>query len=602
MASSWRPLRIPQSAGHLPPLLIATAFKADSYTIHLTDLTYIWCETLDHRGILQRSQEENTNIDPSGGDQLQIFLDKVKLGVEGGRDTTSALTISADAGCPAMTLNIVINLPGGLAPLEWPIYLAAAPQALLTHQLTIPLLQAQHARVQEIASLAEGLRDKDHVIQKLVDKLEDQGTQLGQVFPQAAGKAGRQTDRKKAEQKVKGLGPFDIDCWRKGLDSQGSQAPAVLVGSVFENKDDEAVKVQMPTQAVTEMSNWWEDIKGNTINLSTGNAEINGPLKSTKGKQRAKPTAKTEESFQEDGDFQVQATPPHLVTNSPTKAPSKQFDIDSTDDEDEDPNAPSQRSKILDSFPSSPPAAKPLPKPTRKFGILGKKKPAPKASSPDTGSEPEGENPSPRKQSPKNPPTDDTTDGEPSPPPKQISDKKAPTPVPVVEDTTNDDEPPPKGPTKSPSPQSSPAPKKRALGRTGGREAPSPPPAELFKRKGKLGQIGGKKKAASPPPPSPSAPAPEPADRSSSPPAIVPKKKKLGAIGGRDKTPKKEGSVVLDEENGEGRERGRPVTVEKENTPEPRETSTERADRKRALLKKELEEKSKAPVKKKRKF
>ena len=43
-------------------------------------------------------------------------------------------------------------------------------------------------------------------------------------------------------------------------------------------------------------------------------------------------------------------------------------------------------------------------------------------------------------------------------------------------------------------------------------------------------------------------------------------------------------------------------TIEKQDTPPPRETSQERADKKRDQLKRELDEKAKAPVKKKRKF
>ena len=61
------------------------------------------------------------------------------------------------------------------------------------------------------------LKDKDHVIQKLLDKLEEQGTELGQIFPQVAGKVGRKVDRKKAEDKVRGIARFDVDTWKKGL-------------------------------------------------------------------------------------------------------------------------------------------------------------------------------------------------------------------------------------------------------------------------------------------------------------------------------------------------------------------------------------------------
>jgi hypothetical protein len=116
---SWKPLQLSAYAGtHLPPLFILATFALDSYSIHLTDLTHIWSESLTKRAIIRRSREENTSIDPSDGDQFRIFVDKIKLGLGGAKDTTLALTISADADRPSLILNITTNLPGGLAPLE----------------------------------------------------------------------------------------------------------------------------------------------------------------------------------------------------------------------------------------------------------------------------------------------------------------------------------------------------------------------------------------------------------------------------------------------------------------------------------------------------
>jgi len=72
---AWKPLHLSASAGaHLPALLISEAFTAASYTVHLTDLTYIWSECLDRRDIIRRSRAEDTSIDPSDNEQLQILL------------------------------------------------------------------------------------------------------------------------------------------------------------------------------------------------------------------------------------------------------------------------------------------------------------------------------------------------------------------------------------------------------------------------------------------------------------------------------------------------------------------------------------------------
>jgi hypothetical protein len=574
---SWKPLKFSAYAGtHLPPLLISATFALDSYSIHLTDLTHIWSESLTKRAIIRRSQEENTSIDPSDGDQFKIFLDKLKLGLEGGKDTTLALTITADADRPSLILNITTNLPGGLAPLEWPVRLAAAPQSVLASQLTLPLLRAQQVRIREIAALAEVLKEKDHVIQKLADKLEEQGTELGQVFPQAAGKVGRKVDRKRAEERVKGLGVFDMQTWRKGLSHEEAQDTAQLIGEIFTGDNTEALQANNGVPLSEEQDSWWESIKGVTVNLNSGKISTNGVQKASKAKPSPKPVLRQEESIDDDA-FQVQATPPHLATSS-RPGPSKAIIDDSTDDED-DLDGPSQRSKIPDSFPSSQPAAAAPPAKPKKFGTIGGKKAAPKPE------------PLPQVDD------DQTTEEEPSPQKASLGEKKNESPAPQIAAVRpkktvgkiggKKEAPPP--PEPEPEPDSETEPEVEA--------SPPPvvsPPKEVAKpKKGKLGQIGGKKKQAEH--------VPEPAEPEVSTAAAPSAKRKLGQIGHGHMVERQESPRKPEEGNNESRGRA-PVKPEQTATPEPRETSLERADKKRERLRRELEEKAKAPVKKKRKF
>jgi hypothetical protein len=552
MAIIWKPLRISSSAdAQVPPLLISASFSSDSYTIHLTDLANIWSETLDRESIIRRSRKQSTSIDPNDGDQLKIFLDKIKSGVQGGKDITSALSFEAGQGRPGIRFNIEIKLPEGLAPLKWTIHLSAEPNSILTNQLTFPLLEAQHKRNQEIESLEEILNQKDHVIQKLLDKFEEQGTQLGQIFPQAASK-GCKVDREKAQEKVKGLAPFKIETWRDEFASEKSRDTIHLLESIFGTATTESPRFDTNTDASSWISDWWEDIRGETIALSKGKFGLNEPSKTNKIKEPPKPTLKAEESMQDEDDFQVQNTPPRVVSPPSKRVASKPIDDETTDDDDDD--APTQRSKIPGSLPSSPPAVVSVPK--KKLGALGGKKQAPNPPSPFD--------------------EDETDDGTPSPKPTP---KKQASPLPerIV----------PK--------------KKGGLGRIGGKKEPpdpprepTPPPAEPeTPKKSKLGKIGGKMKELTPASPSRAGPTPEPPPKNE--PTV---KKKLGTIGGRGKTPTMEVSVPPEDKES----RGRPSKVEKEQAPPPRETSEERADRRRLELKRELEAKAKAPVKKKRKF
>ncbi|KAH6669234.1 XRCC4-like factor-domain-containing protein [Halenospora varia] len=668
---AWKPLHLSASASNqLPAFLISASFGSSSYSIHLTDLTHIWSESLQRRDIIRRSQEENTSIDPSDSEQLQILLQKIELGLTDDKDTTasSALSICTDDERPRLILNLTVALPGGLAALQWPIRLDASPQFLLTSQLTLPLLEAQHARMQEMMSLAEVLKEKDHVIQKLLDKLEAQGTELGEVFPQAAGKAGRKVDRKKAEERVKGLAQFDIHTWRGGLNTDASHDAGRLISEVFDKNGVEspAIKAQggsANAASGSEEVGWWEEIRGITVNLQTGKISTSfskpnlrdskaPPKKNEKPLQKAKPpkAVKQQQGSETDDDdaFQVQDTPPgkKSKTIKPEPHPSR----DSPNPDDDDLGAPSQRSKIPDSFsvsqplavdfPSPPPPktkapgkiggkkksppppveedgsteddSPPLRKPTRKIGAIGGKKSTPKPPVGEEGSTEDETSPlRVKKSSPVVPPPEDgSTEDEATPPPKQSSkvDKiasKSNAHDDNDETSTEDDAASP--PTKSPPKATELAPsktKKGMLGKIGGKKelpkAPTPEPPEvgpepepepvaIKPKKGKLGKIGGKKNQAAPTVPQPSGTPPPASQVDTSTP-----KKKLGMIGGKK---------IKDEPSPEKEERGRGmVKEEREKTPEARETSAERAEKKRAALKRELEVKKSAPVKKKRKF
>jgi hypothetical protein len=546
---AWKPLHLSASAAaHLPPFLLSAAFESRSYTIHLTDLTNIWSESLDREAIIRRSQEENTSIDPTDNDQFRILLEKIRLGLGGGNDTTSAMTINVDDDRPTVTLNLTVNLPGGLAPLQWPIRFVPGSQSLFTNHLTIPLLGAQQVQMQEVKALGEVIEVKDHVIQKLLDRLESRGTELGDVFPQAAGKAGRKIDRKSAEGRVKGLARFDIDSWRQGLETEKSHDAGRLISELFASDKADGLKIEAGVTQDEAAESWWESIKGITVNLNTGRITTNGLAKSTprKVKPIPKPSLPKEPSIDEDDDFQTQATPPQLASRTHKPSPSKPA-LDDTTDDDDDLGGPSQVSRVPDSFPKSQsqshvPRSPSSPARPKKLGKIGAKKSAAAAAP------------------------------EPSPPP--------------VEEDTATESPPPSPLQEKP-------------------RSPTPEPLPKPKPKGKLGKIGGKKAA---PPPEPE---PERASTLLAAPATPKTKGKLGKIGGK----KKASTSTPDPNSPEAKvkssphstpERGRSVKVEKEKTPEPeleeRETSLDRADRKRAQLKRELEEKARAPVKKRRKF
>ena len=551
MPMFWKPFHISGSAkARLPPVLISASFRSDSYSIYLTDLAHIWGESLTRQDIIRRSRKESTSIDPSDGDQLQILLDKIKSGLFGEENTTSKLAFKTQEGRSGFRLELEINLPGGLPPLKWSIHLAAEANTSLTNHLIIPLIEAQHQRAQEIDNLEEIMRQKDHIIQKLLDKLDEQGIQLGQIFPQLATK-GRKVDRGNAQDKVKALAKFNFDTWRNDIATDISRDTTHLLDSVFSARAQTLSGNNNNVATVSNIGGWWEDLKGETLFLSGGESGFKDFSSTTQAKDLSKSTPKAEHSVQDEDDFQVQNTPPHVILPPLDRVASKLIDGDIANDEDD---VNSQRPKIPDRVSSSPPAVVSPPK--KKLGELSRKRQAPKT---------------------------------------------------ISDDEDEDKFEPPISATPTPEKESSPGmervvPKNKGrLGRLGGKKAPSPPPrdptppppAEPEKpKKSKLGKLGGKKKEIA------TAPASETASPELTPKNDTPAKKKIGIIGSRGGSPTKNLSVPSENTP----TRGRSTKSDKELTPTPRETSEERADRRRLELKRELEAKAMAPVKKKRKF
>ncbi|KAF7960967.1 hypothetical protein EAE96_000637 [Botrytis aclada] len=589
--AAWRPLKLSNSAdAQLPPFLISSRFNNDSYLVQLTDLTNTWAESVDRDAIIERSRECNTSIDPSEDeDQLSIFLEKIRLGLAGGNDTSLSLQVGPDIGdnnSPSLLLHVTIQLPGGLKDLEWRYELALQTPKETIDKLLLPSLIALQEKKKEVEELVELLEEKDAVIQKLVDTLESQGTDLGTIFHQAAGRSGKKIDRKKASEKIQGLKIFDVEAWKQKSGSDKPEDKWELLYNVFGGNDiSPNLSKAKGFEKEDRNYNWWENMHGRRVGTSGSKLATNAADSSRRSLQQ--------EHTQSEDDFQVQSTPPHL--SRPNAKPDVSMD-DSTDDDD-DLDAPSQRSRVPDNLsisqaraPSPDQTLSPSPSPPRVRPLV---KPGTKRKVPT---------PTPPSQN-----ADDTTEDD-EPIPDSLHSTNAINNNDNDDDTTDDDEAPsPPPPKRQQSPKTSPAKQKGKLGKIGGKKAPSPSPElesepeptvepaaiKVQPKRGMLGKIGGKKKEA--------ASIPEIDSQNSLSP-----KKKLGKIGGKKTATggASQRETTPDEVN-RGRERA--LTTEEtekstEKPPPPRETSEERADKKRAILKKELEAKSKAPAKKKRKF
>ena len=198
-----------------PPLLYKFISTAYTYEIYMTDLINVWTEQLSRQAILRRANEENTTIDPSeDAEQFGVLLQKIRDALHG--ETGSSATLNHRARGDSLELATYTKLPAPLEPLKWTLRLTKESPSASTSQLLLPLVMAEADWESRQQVLIEQLHKKDWVLEKLFDKIEAMGIDLGTIFP---GTSGLRTGRKgttllQAARYIKGVAPFDEQAWR----------------------------------------------------------------------------------------------------------------------------------------------------------------------------------------------------------------------------------------------------------------------------------------------------------------------------------------------------------------------------------------------------
>ncbi|KAH8682014.1 XRCC4-like factor-domain-containing protein [Xylariales sp. PMI_506] len=364
----WRPLPVFDG---LPALLVAPNFGTATYTLHVTDLTNIWSETLDRKGVVRRSLNEDTSIDPTeGADQMAMLLSKLQAAFDPSaadyRQTSVGLSKPSHDDEGKILLTVTCTLPGGLKPLRWPFELSKLPAMSLASELVLPLIQAQHARIWEIRHLITLLEQKDAIIGKLSDKLESVGITLDTVFNPLSGK--KKVTRELAEEKVQGFAPFQKADWQsRGLAED--EKPTDVSSLIREAFLEPSITLDKDLGVSDDLQDWWTTKLKSSSVIVAKSEELAVPAGGITN--APKTTSHTKDDNDDDDDFQVQATPPHLAAR---KAAGRNNDHDTTTDEDSETEA------IPDSLPPAPENKKP------RLGAIGKpKKELPEASTPPPG-------------------------------------------------------------------------------------------------------------------------------------------------------------------------------------------------------------------------
>ncbi|KAI1816827.1 XLF-domain-containing protein [Poronia punctata] len=541
----------------LPALLVSARFTPTSYELFVTDLANLWTEKLDRKAILLRSLQENTCIDLSDGDpeQWAVFMSKLQAAIDPTTSDHGLTSISISASDDrknqdGLNMHITCELPKPLDALHWPVRLTRCQPASLASELVLPLIQAHHEQRCEAEDLKNQLKAKDVVISKLLDKLDVMRVPLEQIFNSLSAK--HAVTREAAEDKIKGLAPFDEVKWTSQRTVKSTPDASAFFQCVF-GRSGFSCESDMDYGVSSTLNGWWKSLSPGLHTASTS------AKKKPRQEAKEKAVVSTTPSEETDSeDFQVQTTPERLPSrparhSSPAK-PELHSDTEDSDASGKRQAKPRSRIGVLrgksrstenhstsqssntiradddtasgsDTEEAEPPRLKTL---STRLGTIGKSKKT-ASSSKTTG-------------------------------------RSSPDPHTGLNDAT-------------------------ASGSDSDNEKPEGPSSSLMAkpitpRKGALGRIGGKPKAS-----------PSPAKGSSKSPSNTkldddevptsPKKpdtRKIGAIGRSARTePKRAHSNTPTE-------------------PEQSETDEQKAERKRAELAKELSSKNTAPVRKKRKF
>jgi len=248
---SWHPLPLTTNIRLAPSLLVKTSFTSNSYTVHITDLVQVWSEDLDCSGILSRAAKASTTIDPAeDASQLSLLLEKLEGGLGGGSDLSELVLsciprrgISGSDGVGILKLRLAIELPLPLPELEWTFRLHLGTQVDFTNLFVMPLISMAGLQAAQVKSLKTVIKEKDQVIDKMKDALEDNKVRVDIIV---------------GPRRRKALAPFDEVAWDRNLRGDGVHSGAEVVRSVYASGEcAEGALVQAFKQQAAE---WWKGV------------------------------------------------------------------------------------------------------------------------------------------------------------------------------------------------------------------------------------------------------------------------------------------------------------------------------------------------------
>lgn len=320
MTPPWKSLRL--SNDNVPQLLVKAKLDSSGYSILITDLSRVWAETLTKREIIRRAVKRDCTIDPSeGDDQYTILLGKIQQALDQEDETMLDLRTASDRR-GALTLSLTAPLPSPLPPFKWDAELKQLPPRGIEGELVQPLLHQAQSLHHQVQQLMHELADKDRVISRITDKLEQSGNDLTDVFPGISNikMSKKKSQREQLAKYVKGLSEFDESMWRSQHDGslEGEKLEAGNLDVIMRNVPDGDGSVE-PVATYDEAEEWWQTIGGGGGTNANGRSNLRPSLKTEHMPQTYREDSVRHDS--DDDDFQRQSTPSRMKPQSASKTP-----------------------------------------------------------------------------------------------------------------------------------------------------------------------------------------------------------------------------------------------------------------------------------------
>ncbi len=242
---AWKRLHLATTNESYDALLFFT-FKTheNGLELQVTDLIHIWCAAgTSKQGLKEDAIRTRCSIDPTEDDeQYEVLLNKLEEAISGSNQASKVTLIGHTASCipERFEMETSIPLPAPLGTLEWTFQMVRQEPSALTREMVVPALRVIDASRRREEDLRRKIKDKDHVIGKLMDKIEGSGIDLAMVFPGFAG-ARKGLNAKQAAQVVPGIEAFRVEEWGIDLKDGDDGALREVVDALKDERAGEVV-------------------------------------------------------------------------------------------------------------------------------------------------------------------------------------------------------------------------------------------------------------------------------------------------------------------------------------------------------------------------